>query len=330
MIKRLNVNELILSDLFFNTPVDAVNEMISTTNKNVILAGSRGSGRSVTFASREKEGIGTSDISIFSRFESGSKFYNNCDEFNDEFLEHFYEVCFSARIMRYLKTNYPNEFRRYFSSLDDDITRNVLDTNYYIRNASFENASLENKLHTGDVTVSLLNKMKEKLGVDSVTIMIDRFDWTQNSRKNDQEILARYFDIFDRSIITCDDSDFDLKSSSRFDGKRFDKAEIIYGNCVPIVREIVDKRFSLLEELDYGTRKVFPTEAVDDSQYSRIIERTGGNISAIIDVFSGADSFLQWDGERFDLDSSLEKSCTDVVADKKMLKQLSFPVKFHL
>ena len=79
---------------------------------------------------------------------------------------------------------------------------------------------LEEILIMADIGVNtvllFIERLKKHLDISSLILAIDRFDWTNNGDPLTQNILSRYFDMFDKIIITTDDeslTDFGIQKS---------------------------------------------------------------------------------------------------------------------
>ena len=104
MIKKINVNELLFSDLLVKKPVDDVNEDLSSDVRGkIILTGSRGCGKSVVLGSREVNSVKTEHPAILTRFDGAGMFGTKDNKyFNRSIIEHYYEVIMCKKFLNYV------------------------------------------------------------------------------------------------------------------------------------------------------------------------------------------------------------------------------------
>ena len=166
------------------------------------------------------------------------------------------------------------------------------------------------------------------MGVDSVTLMMDRFDWMHNSDHRVQGIMKNYFDMFDKVIITCDDKNATKgKRASDLVDRGFTITEVGYSKDGDVVRDIVTRRFKQEPE---QTQNPFPVDQVSDSTFECLVDRCGGNISTILSSFNDCQTNYEWDDRDFDVDKQLQKSCERELRKVKTLRGMSKGPKLHI
>lgn len=332
MIKNLNTKELYHSDLFVSEVVDEANAAITAKpSKKIILAGSRGSGRSIVLHTREKESAWTGDPAILTRFDAVGMFGTKDDDvFNREVMAHYYEILMSKKILNYIRQYYPQVFEKEFRKVDIKVREKLLDIDHYINDAYYKPMKIQHKLISGEISSEIMSKFRKATGAESVTLMIDRFDWTHNSDPRVQAILKRYFDMFEKVIITTDDKKANsLKGVASLIDKGFEVAAIGYGQSAETVEEIVRRRFALSDEYEEG-RKVFPISDVSGEVFESLVEKSNGNIDVILNTFREADTLYQWDGKDFDPNNQLEKICGRELNKVKQLRKMGTPRRLHI
>ena len=264
MIKNLSVEKLLKSDLLVKENVDDVNEAITRLSaRKIILAGSRGSGRSIVLKSREIESAGTSSPAILTRFDASSIFGKKDDVIlNKTLMTHYYECLMSKQILNYIRDNYPEIFERDFLDLDNKVHRRILETSEYMNKDYLKNMAVPRMYIIGEVSSEVLSKFRKAAGADSVTLMIDRFDWTHNSDPRVQEVLKKYFDMFEQVIITSDDPKANTrKGVAALIDSGYEVMDAWYGKDPEVVKEIVRRRFAYDTTGQVGS-KIFPIDVV--------------------------------------------------------------------
>ena len=108
MIKNVNVNELVCSDLLRSDVVDAVNNEMNGFRGKFILTGSRGCGKSTVLVDREAKSIGTANPAFLTRFDGAGLFgTKDNDYYNKKVIEHYYEIVMTRKFLGYVKKYYP-------------------------------------------------------------------------------------------------------------------------------------------------------------------------------------------------------------------------------
>lgn len=326
MIKKINVNELLFSDLLVKKPVDDVNEDLSSDVRGkIILTGSRGCGKSVVLGSREVNSVNTEHPAILTRFDGAGMFGTKDNKyFNRSIIEHYYEVIMCKKFLNYVKEYYPELFSSKFSHLDSVTTSRLMEVDNYINNAMFKDCDIRQKLFSGEALSEMLSIFRNGTGCKSLTLMIDRFDWTHNSDPRVQDILKDYFSMFEKVIVTSDDSTIrsDKRKKDLVD-KGFKICGMEYSTHLDPVSEIVERRF----ELDDETK--FPIDRVFDEDYLIMIEKCGGNLDTILDSFLYAETLHNWDKNK-DIHTILSQASDEKVKTLKQYRRMTKGPKLHI
>lgn len=104
MIKNLNADRLIDSELFIREPVEDICKRIENCNSSkIILTGGRGVGKSVVLRNKEKGDLFKGDKSIYMWFDPVARFDEKSQWFDEEFITHYYEIHFFINFYIILK-----------------------------------------------------------------------------------------------------------------------------------------------------------------------------------------------------------------------------------
>lgn len=330
MIKNLQPNKLYFSTLCVRDALDDENRKIDEITKGkIILSGGRGTGKSIVLHDREKKSIGTADPAMLMRFDACGIFGKREDDvFNSSLMKHYYEVLMSKNMLNYIETYYPILFEKEFRDLDEKMHRKIKEVDNYINNAYFRSTPLPRKYFTGEVSSEILSRFRRYAGVESVTLMMDRFDWMHNSDHRVQGIMRNYFDMFDKVIITCDDKNATKGKRARdLVDRGFTITEVGYCKDGGVIRDIVTRRFT---EDPENIRNPFPIKEVSDSTFDSLIDRSGGNITTILGTFNDCQTQYEWDDKDFDVDKQLQKSCERELRRVKTLRSICKGPKLHI
>ena len=327
MIKNVNVNQLLFSDLLVREPVDEVNGRLADKRGKFILTGSRGCGKSTILGKREIDSLNTEHPAILTRFEGAGLFGTKDNKyFNKAIMQHYYEVVMCRKFLDYIREYYPELYQRKFGRLESVTNNRIAELDRYINTAMYTGGDINHKLFSGELLSEIVSTFRSGTGAKSLTLMIDRFDWTHNSDPRVQEILKNHFSMFEKVIITSDDPTItDKKRKTDLDSKGYEIVTATYSSDLDTVTDIVNRRFELAEE----THPRFPIEDVTSLDFSSLIERSGGNLDTILESFMYAETLHKWD-ERKDVSTILEEACTDKVKSVKQLRKMTKPPKLHL
>ena len=262
MVKNVNVNELLFSDLLVKEPVRETNDCLTGEKRGkFILTGSRGCGKSTVLASRENDSFNTKNPAILTRFDGAGLFGTKEGKyFNKHIMQHYYEVIMCKKFLDHIKEFYPQLFYTKFGNLNGFVEKKLKELDNYINDAIYKDLTIEHQLFSGEVLSEVVSLFRQGLSAESLTLMIDRFDWTHNSDPRVQEILKNYFSMFEKVIITSDDPTLstDKKKVAGLREKGFDIVTVDYASDLDIVKQIVERRF----ELDEDTQPRFPIEQI--------------------------------------------------------------------
>lgn len=330
MIKNVNVNELLFSDLLVKEPVSTANDSLTGGKERgkFILTGGRGCGKSTVLASRENESLKTSNPAILTRFDGAGLFGTKDNKyFNKQVMQHYYEVIMCKKFLDHIKEFYPELFYSKFGKLDSVTTNRLYEIDNYINCAMYKNLTIDHKLFSGEMLSEIVSLFRQGVGAESLTLMIDRFDWTHNSDPRVQEILKNYFSMFEKVIITSDDPTISLDKKRKADlrDKGFDLVTVDYSRDLDTVIDIVERRF----EFDDESHPRFPIDQLSDEDYLSLIERCGGNLNMMLETFMYAEGLHKWDKNK-DISTIVDEACQQKVKDEKQYRKMVKPPKLHL
>lgn len=335
MIRYINPQELIKTEQFVREPVDTINkDIIEDTSKKIILIGGRSSGKSVVLQSMQDRGLGTNNQTIFMRFDSAVNFSTKPSElFDDAFFNHYYELTFSWKLLTYIKEHYFLTYEAYFKDIEELLKSISENTDYFINNISYDTASLKRYLTPTEISAEILTRIKKYLGIDSLSLVIDRFDWTNGRSEYTQQILSRYFDLFDKSVITSDDPSLeedDIKE--KLENKGFSIKTATYGKDENIVKQIIRKRIKLYNETLNDSNKFFDENIMTNKIYTKLVNGANGNISILLDTFEEVSNLLLWNSDYVkDLESKFDDELNNQLSKVKRLREMdAHPPKFYL
>lgn len=333
MNKYINAEELVNSREFVREPIDRIcNFFENSSSKKTILCGGmgtgRGSGKSVILQNLEKRGIGREQQYIYTSFDLG--FIHSLDSIcTQEFFEHYYEVIVTKKILNYINKFYKYTYESKFKLIDKEIDILIKEINNYINLARYyDNMKLSKYLKTGEISGEILTKFKKSLNIDSLNVSIDRFDWINGSSELSQTLLSKYFNIFDKTIITSDDEQVktdDYNKKYLRDGFAIHKTMI--GKNTEVLKEIIRIRIKKYNnEKNIG----FNPNILTDNIYKIMIDKAHGNINLILDSVS--DFVDEWYFKEGKLDVEQQiNDCMDKNSDTvKKLQKMSRPPKLYL
>ena len=320
MIKNVSVNELVFSDLLRGDVIDSVNNEMNSFRGKFILTGSRGCGKSTVLVDREARSIGTDHPAFFTRFDGAGLFgTKDNDYYNKKVIEHYYEIVMTRKFLGYVKKYYPEVYESKLGDIAARIDRKTDELDNYINNAIYKNCSIDHKFFSGEALSEAISLFRNSVGAKSFTLMVDRFDWTHNSDPRVQEILKHYFSMFEKVIITSDDTTLSCRNRRRdFIDRGYSFVDMSYGNDVDVVKDIVEKRF----EYDDITSPVFPIEDVNEEDYLRVMDRAQGNIDTVLDTFHYAEVLHRWDNRK-PISEILDAASREKQKEVKQLRKVS-------
>lgn len=318
-------------------PIDkAFNEIKTNDSKKIIVTGGRGVGKTLVLCNCNEKTKNTSSPIIFTRFDSIGLFSQGLENIIEPgFYEHYYEIIMSFKLLNYIKEQcklYDTESKEYKKLIVFEDKLKIYDQKLvnYIKNVCYDDrVSLQELLGTGELTEELLNKAKEYFRLKKISLAIDRFDWTNSNNKLSQEALSKYFDMFDKVIITSDDNSI-LEQTNReqLTGKGYSFVDLKYGQELSIVQNIIKGK---IEQCNQDFRNLeFNYNNISEETYKKMIDKSNGNISLMLYSTSYAYDTYQWEAGEWSPDKCLDFALEAKIEENKKLTKMMKTPKLYL
>lgn len=329
MNKYINAEMLVNSKEFVREPVDRICKIFEdSSSKRSILGTERGSGKSVILHNLEKRGIGTEQQCIYTSFDLG--FIHGLDSiYTKEFFEHYYEVIIAKKILNYINKYYEFTYENEFKFIDMELNILIKEINNYINTARYyENMRLSRYLKSGEISGEILTKFKKSLNIDSLNWAIDRFDWINGSSELSQTILSKYFDMFDKTIITTDDKNMKVANhSNKYIKQGYDIYYTTIGKNPIIVKEIIRRR---IKQYNNDKNTEFNVNLLTDNIYQIITDKANGNIDVILDSVSNFIDVWHFKDGNLNIDQQINDCMDQNIDTVKKLQKMSKSPKLYL
>ena len=315
---KIKAKDLINSNELVREPVDKeVNDILNMKDKRIILTGNRGTGRSTVLYGLKNKGLDSKEKTIY-HFPASiiilSKEPN--ERFSDKVFDCFYELCFTYRILEFIKINYPMIFEKYFKK-DNELVENLINKYYIaINNSLYEEVSFDTNITTKELSLDTLKRFREIMEIEKLNIAIDRFDSVNGSSQYVQQIYKKYFDMFDKVILVSDDKNLDKQELLN---KGYNLRKITYGNDKDVLREIVRRRILLnnKEKNEKISEEIFTSDLVLDK-----VVQLGNNIDFSLGVLSCINHFFSIYNEH-SVEEIIDKSIEDRKEYAKKIERIS-------
>lgn len=322
-------NEETLDCFLVKKPLEAMSQEIEKDiSSKILLGGGRLTGKSSILQYLGKKNKWTDHQFIYMKFDpSDCGRLARDPQLNFSLYQCHYEIQFCNRLLSYIEEYYRFSFPQLYGDLIfsvEELSRQFFD---YLEKCS----SLENIPFTySSIAPFIVRRIREDISPVSLSLIIDRFDWINNGNIFAQEILSKYFPLFDKVVVTTDDRDIlDFNRQKRLAQCGYSYIESTYGMNIDVVKEMIFKRVNYCNHnLNLG-EKPFPVEKVLDDTYSSLINIADGNLFIILKSISD-----MIDGWQYDTDFSIKEFCekrgTREVQKRKELERVFFPKQFYL
>ncbi len=328
----MNLKNVIQTEGFIREPVDELRKKINeSSSSKIILNGGRGSGKSVILSSMEDRGLGTEHQTILMRFDSCVPFSSNFMNDYDSFVKHYYELILARDLLFYVKKYYPYTYEMYFKDTDAFLQDMSKTTIHYINNQLYDDKKLEKMVSSMEVSSKIVKRMKEKLKIDTITLAIDRFDWTHGRSEAIQKLLSTYFPMFDKVVITTDDESLEETSKrSTLEKKGYSFISSEYGKDRDVLNLLTRKRIELSNVKKY--REYMEENLLNTDIYEDLIAKGNGNISFILSTIFEILRLVDWyDGKVENLKEEFEREIDSQVKHVREMKEIdSHPPRLYL
>ena len=333
MIKYIKPQEIIKTEQFIREPVDSLSkEIINNQNKKIIVNGNRGSGKSLVLLNTEDKGLGTNNQTILMHFNSIINFSTILNElFDEKFLNHYYELIFSWQLLSYINYNYVLTYESKFKDIEQLLQSISHNTDDYIRNIYYEKRKITRYLSPKEISSQILKRLKKCMGIKSLSLAIDRFDWINGSNELTQKILSNYFEMFDKTIITTDDTTLEDKKE-QLENKGYYFLTTNYGQNVDVIKQIIKKRIKLYNKKTDNNRRNFDENILTEEIYNNLVKKANGNISVILEALEEVADLLDWqDGYVEDIEDTFDSEINTQLVKVRQLKKINAnPPTLHL
>ena len=313
---KIKANNLVNSEEFVREPVDKeINGILNSSSSRIILTGGKGIGKSTVLCGLEKRGLGCKEQTIYDNPEGVITLAKEPTEmFNSKVFDYLSELRFTNNILFYIKRNFPIVFKKYFEK-DMESIHSLLDELFkQLNNAYFEDITIECKYGIKELSLDVLNRFRQIMEIDKLNIAIDRFDKMNGSSEYVQNTYAKYFDMFDKVILTSDDTSLD---SERLFSKGYDLRHISYGNDKDVLREIIRRRKSLYED-NKTYKELFTTDLFLDK-----LTKFDGNIDLSLETLACVRDLFSWyNGSDHSVESILDEAIEEKKEYSKKLERI--------
>lgn len=332
-MKYIHPKELLKTSEYVKEPVDILCEKLNKFYSNVIILHSgRGTGKSVTLYQLEKKYIGNDTQFIYTSFDSAGLLLNIPNTlFDERFLNHYYELIFSEKILHYIRNHYNEIYEKYFKIFEATLEKIQKDTDNYIHNIYWKKTTLNSYLVPTELSGQILQKFRHHLKIHSLSLIIDRFDWTNGSNSLVQYIISKFFSLFDKTIITTDDINLqNIKFQKSLLNKGYTFFPIEYGKDENTLKKIIQKRIRQYNTIIPLGYKMFPENIINDEICKILINKTKGNISLTLNSVREMTNIWQWNGGNMDFQEQLENIIEEQIDADKTLKKMIKPPRLYL
>ena len=194
MVKDMNLKELLNVSEFVREPaLEFMKQIKACPDNKIILTGGRGVGKSSVLYNFENTGIGNLNQLIYTRFDGNNLISDVASKsFDDNFFSHYYELVLSLKILDYIKKYYGLTYEKYFKDYGILLNNIAEKTNLYLRDIRNKKVVFTSYLKPTELTSSLLERLKNCLGLENIFLAIDRFDWINGDRELIQNILSNF------------------------------------------------------------------------------------------------------------------------------------------
>lgn len=325
----LNSSQLIHDSRFVREPADQYGRILQDSSSNrIILNTGRGSGKSVILHNMESCNVGTNNLVIYTNFDSIVNFSRvPNDYFNEIFFEHYYELNFSWKILHYIEKYYSLIYEKYFKDIELLLKKLSSEFDKSVRQIYSDGLIINNPLYATQLSSEILARLKKNLDISSVILAIDRFDWTNGRSCFSQQILSKYFDMFNKVIITSDDEALaDENVRKNFEDKGYSFMSQSYGSDLEFIKNIIKKRVQFYN--DSNRDYTFNIDNVTDTIYEDLIKNSNGNISTMLTTVYVVINWCKYGNGN--LTELFQRRLEEQKNNVKELKKISIPPRLHL
>ena len=323
-MKYIDADKLINSNYLVKTPINKLNnKIINSEDKNILLIGKSGSGKTVTLKYMEKLSMNKNYKVIYTRFESiinlAKKEPNEL--YSKEFFDHYYEINFCIKLLKYIKQNFGDIYESKFKNFEKEIYKYADEMDYYRNNIMFNDVKISSFLNTADISMEIVKEIKKQLDCNNLMLEIDSFDYTNGASKYTQTVLSSFFPLFEKVILGVENND---------DDSIFKEMKCNYSNYYSATKEILSKRIKYSNSNLNKYSKYIDEKLITDEIYKYLIKKCNGNITLMLNVIDDAINMIYWKQDLDKAELIFKSSINKKINDDKKIKAKILKPKLYI
>lgn len=331
----MNPKNIINSSNFVKEPVEKVIDTINKSDKNkIVLTGPRCGGKSIVLRSYEKELINSDNPSIYVFMGPGLESYTK-SEFE---IKLSCELHLCSWIISYIEEYYNDLYELCFVEIRNEVRNKRKLLVRYINEGLFYDLDFPFKEFVpGDLLSRIIEKMKQVMNFDTITICLDRFDWRNVGNSNTfQKAVSFYFDLFDKVILTTDDNEVYNNINNRRDNLNangYDVIDVDYGKDTYVTKKIISADLKYYAKNKSEMRGINNRQFIDlryllsEDKYNNLIQRCEGNFELL---FATIRKLYAWDLDDENNISRIFDYFEESLEHKKAVDKLGYARVLHL
>lgn len=312
MLRIEDLNE----ELIIEEPLNKVNEQINKIdNKVVVLGGGRGIGKSMVLLNRTINNAKKDISTIYTQFDA----CDTIDYLKPEYHEHYIELMMTRELLTYIGRK--NEETPVTFAIQKEKSKYMKDLVKYINEGYYTDeldivGSGRKLLNIGDFSKELISKISKN---EPIELLIDRFDWSESSNKSFQKGMEKYFELFDRVVLTTDDENY---------SSNYPLVTLDYSKDMHIVSAILSKIVMESKTKD----KALWLDFLHNQTIQKLILRSNGNLKTLISTLNSLIGCVELDelNDLYVLNKFIDNIDKDNETQEKMKKMDAHPPKFHI
>lgn len=311
--QRLSDNRLI----YIKPSMKIIDKINSSPKDKIILTGVQKSGKTTTLkclannCNQGKQAVIYVDYSNLAYLSELSQIE----------YEYYYELLLAKKIIEFIKNNNYNYYKEFIME-DYFIQNEFRKFNDYLCVRLHSNIAF-NVFEKGMFINKILTILKQIIGIDSITLLIDHFDFVGNSSKRFQDLMSSYFNIFDKVILTTNDSEIKRVSLNE---SGYEIIDVAYAKELANTKKILLSYFKWwFNQINCDISHLKKINKVynlinNDNFCNKIILVTNGNIDMMISILRIY--FIQ--------DSSIEDAIAKTISFQNEIDSVTYKRKLHL
>lgn len=289
---QMSAHDIIKNNNFIESITQPITDQIRTTpNKCTILTGPRGSGKSIILHTYEEQAKCSDELAVTMFLEPTLD--NDCLTIKETSFR--YELFLASHLISYIRKKTPHIYETYFSTIQVQLTNTRYRFIEYINNrcSTANREEYPNLIPQGILIETVINKIKQTIGINTLTICLDRFDWVHASSPKFQEIAKFYISLFDKTILTTDDKRVYLdenQTRTNLINKGYQVLNVDYGKDLYLAKQIVTADLKYYAKTKHTlNKKLINHQFVDlrylitEAVYDQLINNCNGDLSLLFD-----------------------------------------------